>query len=112
MRVKVAKSKAKRIKGAFNFLVINSQKCKENTCQFDRKPKGKLINLAVIKPPRAAWLVCDDEVLLVLHELRVLAVQQTDCTDRRVALPDYQHRLEITSARRKSGLSTENKGNT
>lgn len=112
MCVKVAKSKAKRIKGAFNFLVMNSQKCKENTCQFDRKPKEKLINLAVTKPPRAAWLACDDEVLLVLHELRVLAVQQTDCTDRRVALPDYQHRLEITSARRKSGLSTENKGNT
>lgn len=67
MRVKVAKCKAKRIKGAFNFLVMNSQKCKENTCQFDRKPKGKSINLAVIKPPHAAWLVCDDEVLLVLH---------------------------------------------
>lgn len=41
MFVKVAKSKVKRIKGALNFLVMNSQHCKENTCQFDRKPKGR-----------------------------------------------------------------------
>lgn len=32
MLVNVAKSKAKRIKLVFNFLVMNCQHCKENTC--------------------------------------------------------------------------------